>query len=141
MERLVQGLFLAIAASVLFGGLQAIPVAAEDSNPAPATAPTPATPPVRPMKNNRARLPRACKQIADACRKAGFIRGDWKKGDGLWRDCVDPIVQGAATVPGATKPLPVVDPQVVAACKAHRPKFGEGKVGSQPSMTPPPQPQ
>ena len=71
-----------------------------------------------------------CKQIVDACKTAGFIPGDWKKGDGLWRDCVDPIMQGKSTAPGATKPLPAVDPKLVAECKAKHPNFGEGKVGS-----------
>jgi hypothetical protein len=74
--------------------------------------------------------PGPCQQIAAACKNAGFIPGDWKKGDGLWRDCVDPIVQGVTTVHGATKPLPTVDPSVVSACKAKHPKFGAGKVGS-----------
>jgi hypothetical protein len=74
--------------------------------------------------------PGPCKQIAQACMQAGFTKGDWKKGDGLWRDCVDPIVQGQASAPGATKPLPSVDPNLVAACKAKHPKFGGGKVGS-----------
>jgi len=74
--------------------------------------------------------PDECKQIAEACRKAGFIKGDWKKGDGLWRDCVNPIVQGKTSVPGATKPLPAVDGKLVADCKAKHPKFGGGKVGS-----------
>ena len=70
------------------------------------------------------------RQVAQACQQAGFIKGDWKKGDGLWRDCVDPIMQGKTSVPGATKPLPAVDPSVVAACKAQHPKFGGGNVGS-----------
>ncbi len=74
--------------------------------------------------------PDECKQVAEACRKAGFIKGDWKKGDGLWRDCVNPIVQGKTSVPGATKPLPAVDGKLVADCKAKHPKFGGGKVGS-----------
>ncbi|MBC7661184.1 MAG: hypothetical protein H7249_15915 [Chitinophagaceae bacterium] len=74
--------------------------------------------------------PGPCKQIAEACKTAGFVKGDWKKGDGLWRDCVDPIVQGQTTVAGATKPLPTVDPVIVSACKEKNPKFGEGKVGS-----------
>ena len=74
--------------------------------------------------------PNECKQIAEACRQAGFIKGDWKKGDGLWRDCVNPIVQGKTSVPGATKPLPAVDGKLVADCKAKHPKFGGGKVGS-----------
>src|SRR5262245_50282921 len=67
--------------------------------------------------------PNECRQIADACRKAGFIQGDWKKGDGLWRDCVNPLVQGKTSVPGATKPLPSVDGKLVADCKAKHPKF------------------
>ncbi|HTQ72691.1 MAG TPA: hypothetical protein VMI74_00255 [Burkholderiales bacterium] len=74
--------------------------------------------------------PGPCKEIANACRNAGFIKGDWKKGDGLWRDCVDPIMQGKSTAPGATKPLPQVDPSLVSACKAKHPKYGGGKVGS-----------
>jgi hypothetical protein len=74
--------------------------------------------------------PGPCKQIAEACKTAGFVKGDWKKGDGLWRDCVDPIMQGQTTVAGATKSLPTVDASVVAACKAKHPKYGSGKVGS-----------
>lgn len=74
--------------------------------------------------------PGPCKEIASACRNAGFIKGDWKKGDGLWRDCVDPIMQGKTAVPGATKPLPAVNASLVSACKAKHPKYGGGKVGS-----------
>ena len=74
--------------------------------------------------------PGPCKAIEQACKNAGFIQGDWKKGDGLWRDCVDPIMQGQTNVPGATKPLPSVDAKAVADCKAQHPKFGGGKVGS-----------
>lgn len=74
--------------------------------------------------------PGPCKQIAEICKNAGFIPGDWKKGDGLWRDCVDPIMQGATTVPGGTKALPTVDAGLIAQCKAKNPKFGSGKVGS-----------
>jgi hypothetical protein len=74
--------------------------------------------------------PSPCKAVEQACKNAGFIQGDWKKGDGLWRDCVDPIMQGQTNVPGATKPLPTVDAKAVAQCKAEHPKFGAGKVGS-----------
>jgi hypothetical protein len=74
--------------------------------------------------------PGPCKAVEQACKNAGFIRGDWKKGDGLWRDCVDPIMQGTMNVPGATKPLPTVDAKAIADCKAEHPKFGGGKVGS-----------
>jgi hypothetical protein len=74
--------------------------------------------------------PGPCQKVADACKSAGFVKGDWKKGDGLWRDCVDPIMQGQTTVPGGTKPLPAVDAGLVSACKAKHPKYGGGKVGS-----------
>jgi hypothetical protein len=74
--------------------------------------------------------PGPCKEIAAACRNAGFIKGDWKKGDGLWRDCVDPIVQGKTSAPGGSKPLPSVDAGLISACKAKHPKYGSGKVGS-----------
>jgi len=74
--------------------------------------------------------PGPCKEIANACRNAGFIKGDWKKGDGLWRDCVDPIMQGKTSAPGGTKPLPAVNASLVSACKAKHPKYGSGKVGS-----------
>jgi len=79
--------------------------------------------------------PGPCKEIAATCKAAGFTPGDWKKGDGLWYDCVDPIIQGKTVVPGATKPLPAVDPKIVAACKARHPKYGTGKVGSIPPTT------
>jgi hypothetical protein len=81
-------------------------------------------------KKDERGAPGACKPIEQACKNAGFIQGDWKKGDGLWRDCVDPIMQGQTSAPGATKPLPSVDAKAVADCKAQHPKFGGGKVGS-----------
>ncbi len=79
------------------------------------------------------KAPGPCKQIAEACEHAGFVKGDWKKGDGLWRDCVNPIVQGQTSVPGSTKALPQVDASLISACKAKHPNFGHGKVGSQPA--------
>ena|SRR6185437_2794624 len=71
-----------------------------------------------------------CKQVVQACRSAGFVKGAWKKGNGLWRDCVNPIMQGNTSPTGATKPLPSVDASIVSACHAKRAKFGHGKVGS-----------
>ena len=69
-----------------------------------------------------------CQQIKEACVSAGFVKGEVKEGKGLWRDCVDPIIQGKADA-NAKIPLPKVDPSVVAACKQKHPKFGSGKVG------------
>src|SRR5689334_18205380 len=68
--------------------------------------------------------PAACKQMADVCRKDGYLPADWKDYDGLWSDCVDPILQGQTIVAGAKRPLPSIDPKVVAACKASHPKYG-----------------
>lgn len=69
-----------------------------------------------------------CDQIKNACLTAGFIPKDAKQGRGLWRDCVNPIMQGAPAPANAVIPVPAVDPGVVAACKAKHPNFGEGKL-------------
>ena len=68
-----------------------------------------------------------CEQVVKACESAGFVKGQAKAGTGLWKDCIDPIMQGGAQPAKATKALPTVDPSVVAACKAKKPNFGEGK--------------
>ena len=78
-----------------------------------------------PAQESKKRGP--CKQILKACEDAGFVKGEAKKGYGLWLDCVDPIMQGKTTVAGVTKALPSVDASLVAACKAKNPKFGSGK--------------
>ena len=69
----------------------------------------------------------ACEQIKTTCTKAGFVPGGAGSGNGLWRDCVDPILQGRAHSRKSGKSLPTVDPQVVAACKAQDPNFGQPK--------------
>lgn len=71
--------------------------------------------------------PGPCEQIVAACKSAGFVEGDYKKGYGLHVDCIKPIMSGTAQPSKADKPLPVISPQVVAACKQKRPNFGEGK--------------
>jgi len=68
-----------------------------------------------------------CEQIVLACKNAGFVEGDFKKGYGLWVDCIDPIMRGTGQPAKADKPLPAVSPEQIAACKQKRPNFGEGK--------------
>lgn len=68
-----------------------------------------------------------CKEIKEACEKAGFVKGEAKEGYGLWVDCIDPIMKGTAQPPKAKKPLPSVSPDLVGACKAKHPNFGQGK--------------
>src|SRR5260370_36591815 len=57
-----------------------------------------------------------CREIVAACREAGFTQGGAPTGHGIGGDCVRTIVLGAAQPPRAIKPLPPVDPPVVAAC-------------------------
>ena len=59
-----------------------------------------------------------CEQIKTACINAGFLQGGASTGNGLARDCINPIMQGTPQRRKASKPLPQVDPTLVAACKA-----------------------
>jgi hypothetical protein len=71
-----------------------------------------------------------CDQIAAACKNAGFTLGGASTGTGLQKDCVIPIVQGVAQPAAARRPLPEVDPRLVAACKARRPDVAQGAAPS-----------
>ena len=68
-----------------------------------------------------------CDEIAAACQSAGFVRGGAPAGKGLVVDCIEPIMQGTVQPRKASKPLPRVDAQVVAACKAQNAAFGQAK--------------
>jgi N-acetylglucosamine-6-sulfatase len=68
-----------------------------------------------------------CDQIKAACASAGFARGAARSGSGLRVDCVNPIMQGSDQPRRARKPLPQVDPQLVAACRASNPGAGNGR--------------
>jgi N-acetylglucosamine-6-sulfatase len=87
--------------------------------------------------------PKPCEEIVEICRGAGFAQGRASGGNGLIADCVNPILQGTAQPHKASKPLPQIDPQVVAACKAKNPGFGHIKAstseanGQLPAMMPP----
>src|ERR1700683_2278614 len=77
---------------------------------------------------------RPCDQIAEACRQAGFVVGAVKSGNGLLVDCVRPIMQNKPQPLSAPRPLPQIDPQLVAACKANNPDFGQA--GAAPPSAP-----
>jgi hypothetical protein len=79
-----------------------------------------------------------CAQIVAACKSAGFIEGDYRTGNGLHVDCIDPIMRGTGQPPKAKIPLPQVSPQLVAACKQKHPNFGEPKAGHAPPPGQPP---
>jgi hypothetical protein len=79
----------------------------------------------------------ACEQITKACERAGFVLGGVNKGIGRDVDCIQPIMEGKPQRPQATRPLPPVDPQLISACKASNPTFGQAPVGpSSPAAAP-----
>jgi hypothetical protein len=98
------------------------PSLAQPAQTAPAQAQTaPAQPaPAQPAPNRVG----PCAQIMAACKQAGFVRNGAKTGAGIMVDCVRPIILGTPQQVQGTKPLPQVDPQVVAACKRRNPNFG-----------------
>lgn len=67
--------------------------------------------------NNQVRADQAsCEQIRTACKNAGFILGGGPR-DGLLLDCYDPIVQAKPQPRAASRPLPAINPRLVAACR------------------------
>jgi hypothetical protein len=64
-----------------------------------------------------------CRQIKEACEKAGFVKGGAKNGNGLWKNCIHPIMSGAAATNAAHQP-PQVSPSLINQCKEKHPHFG-----------------
>jgi len=61
----------------------------------------------------------ACQRIIGECKKLGFIVGQWKKDNGLWVDCFDPVVKGGRGATRDGKPISVpVSASDVQACRA-----------------------
>jgi hypothetical protein len=65
-----------------------------------------------------------CEQITAACERAGFVLGGAAEGNGLYQDCLNPLMQGRERG-AAAKPLPIVDGALKAACLAAQPRFGQ----------------
>jgi hypothetical protein len=72
----------------------------------------------------------ACGQIVAACQQAGFERGGAKAGNGIGVDCIRPIMQGRPQPRRATKQLPQIAPELVAACSAANPNFGQPRAAA-----------
>ena len=86
-----------------------------------------------------------CEKIVAACQSAGFVRGGAATGNGIVPDCVAPIVQGIIPRRAGGRSLPQVDSQLVAACKASNPNFGQTRASrasadAAPEQTPVPAP-
>jgi hypothetical protein len=87
-----------------------------------------------------------CERIRAACEGAGFVEGAARMGIGLQVDCIVPIMWGMPQRPAARRPLPQVNPRLVAECAAGRPHFGRPGASfaepiSQPSRPSPPVPE
>jgi len=55
----------------------------------------------------------ACQAIENECKKLGFIVGEWKQDNGLWKDCFDPVVRGGTpTRDGKSISVPVSQSQI-----------------------------
>jgi lipoprotein-anchoring transpeptidase ErfK/SrfK len=76
-----------------------------------------------PMTTAAAQDQGSCAQIRAACLGAGFVQGAAREGIGLQVHCMAPIMQASAPPPTARRPLPRVDPQLVADCRARSPRF------------------
>lgn len=61
----------------------------------------------------------ACQRIISECNRLGFIQGQWKEDNGLWKDCFDPVVKGGGRATRDGKPISVpVNASDVQACRA-----------------------
>ena len=82
---------------------------------------------------------RACAAIRAACEQAGFVQGGARTGDGLFVDCIAPIIRQTRQPPRASRPLPKIDLQLVADCKAQNPNFGQRNAPPSQAAQPPAQ--
>jgi len=70
----------------------------------------------------------ACERIISECEKLGFIKGQWKKDNGLWKDCFDPVVKGGGSATRDGKPISVpVSAGDVQACRASEGHHKQGQ--------------
>jgi len=61
----------------------------------------------------------SCQNILNECKKIGFVDGQWKQDNGLWKDCFDPLVSGKGVPTRDGQPVNVpVNPSDVQACHA-----------------------
>ena len=69
-----------------------------------------------------------CLAVYNACTSGGYIQGDAGKGNGLWKDCINPLMTGS-TPPkpppaGVTFPSAASLSQQIQTCHKNHPKFG-----------------
>jgi hypothetical protein len=61
----------------------------------------------------------ACQRVISECKNLGFIVGQWKKDNGLWKDCFDPVVKSGGSPTRDGQPITVpVSSSDVETCRA-----------------------
>jgi hypothetical protein len=50
--------------------------------------------PTNPCPKQHPNIDPSCQQVCQACYQAKFVVGEYRIGDGFWRDCVAPLVTG-----------------------------------------------
>lgn len=60
----------------------------------------------------------ACQRILAECKRQGFIVGQWKKDNGVWKDCFDPVIRGGTPTQDGKPVNLAVSPQDVQSCRA-----------------------
>jgi hypothetical protein len=71
---------------------------------------------LRQVKHSTSPRQRACAEITAACEQAGFVQGG---------ACITPIMRGFARPRRSNKPMPQINVQLVADCKAQNPNFDQ----------------
>jgi len=108
---LIAGAFLV---SVMIGGNAAAQTMAH-----PTTSTMPQTPSSKSAQKTAIESNPACDRIINECKKLGFIQGQYKKDNGLWKDCFDPVVKDGGSPTRDGKPISVpVSQSDIQACRA-----------------------
>jgi hypothetical protein len=78
----------------------------------------------------------ACQKIIQECKNLGYIVGEWKKDNGLWKDCFDPVVKGGTpTRDGKAINVPVSQSEVQS-CRTAVEHHNNNKAAHSPSTAP-----
>jgi hypothetical protein len=144
MSRLMPRYSILLAAAVSLIGLA--PATAQMQAPPPQTQPPPSQMQPPPQAQPPARPVGPCRAVRLTCEQAGFVRQGRRDGLGIVTDCIRPIMTGTPQRRRAARPLPPIDPALVAACRARNPNFGMPRPrnaqppapGAAPQMAPPP---
>jgi hypothetical protein len=112
-----------VSGAFLFLVMIGVDVTAQTAPMAPHAATTTTGPQTQPPKgaqnHSAAEQNPACQKILNECKKLGFIDGQYKKDNGLWKDCFDPVVKGGGSPTREGRPISVpVSSSDVQSCRA-----------------------